>query len=218
MKKEIFILFCLGGLIFVSGCGETPVTITNGKTFTIEYDHQQSWTCFPWWDGPERARKAFKKADTELNIIYNDTTLTDSLVKLSQRLIYHDDHRQWEDSIPVFPAYLCGIKAFTYDNGVMIDTIAGWTYYSIYFPRWSFVCGYIAYGYNFRDKTSIHELGHQRANLSHLCIDENTMNPDHNAEDCVMGQGEWAVCTNKNLTNHPEFCSNCCNIIRGISW
>lgn len=203
----------------VWGCGENPVDQTYGKKFTIEYDHQISYECFPWSDGPERARKAFKKADTELDIKYDQITLTDSLIKLSQRLIYHNDHRQWEEpNTPVYPGYLCGIKAFTYENGVTIDSIAGWTYYSSSSPRWSFVCGLVTPDWSFRDKTTIHELGHQRVNLSHLCIDQYTINPDHNTDNCVMGQGAIASCTNKDLTNNPEFCGNCCNAIKSVSW
>jgi hypothetical protein len=124
MKRKIWILFCLGGLIVLSGCGETPVTVTNGKTFTIEYDHQQSWTCFEW--GLNRTQDAFKKANTTLNIVRDNTELTDSLVKFSDRFNYVAAYRKLDEFGDVFyPGYLCGIEAFVYENGTIIDTLAG---------------------------------------------------------------------------------------------
>jgi hypothetical protein len=217
MKGKISVFFLLVALVFVWGCEIKPPTPTDGGKFTLEYDHEESWTCFPW--GLDRAQNAFYETNTVLDIIYDDTTLTDALVGYLQRFTYHDTHRQWdENNDGVYPGYLCGIKGFADTLGQLIDTIAGLTWMDVPYHCFSFVCGYVAYSWNYRDKTAIHELGHQRAHLSHLCIDDYTMNPDHNAEDCVMGNGEVAICTNQNLTMHPEFCGNCCNAIKGVSW
>ena len=215
MKEKLLVLFLLVGLILVWGCGSTPTTQTNGRKFTLEYDHQESWTCFPW--GLERPKKAFEEASTVLNVVYDNTTLTDSLIPYLDRFKYHIAHRQWDaDSNCVYPGYLCGIKAYANEIGVLIDTIAGLTWMDI--PRFSYVCGYVASSWNYRDKTAIHELGHQRARLSHLCLDEYSMNPDHNAEDCVMGNGELAICTGENLVFYPEFCPACRDRIKAVDW
>lgn len=214
MKEKLLIL--LVGLILVWGCSETIVE-TDGRKFTIEYDHQESWTCFPW--GLDRPQNAFDEANTVLDIIYDDITLTDSLVKYSQRFAYVKAHRQLDaDSNGVYPGYLCGIKAFSEEDGTIIDTLAGRTWPAGPKQGWSLVCGWVAYSWNFRDATAIHELGHQRANLTHLCLDEFTMSPDHNAPNCVMGQGEVAICTGEDLTTHPEFCGYCCNRIEVVDW
>ena len=216
MKQKILILFLLSGVISISRCGE-QIEPTNGKTFTIEYDRQVSWTCFLW--GLDRTNEAFKKAETTLKIIYDDTTLTDSLVKFSDRSRYHQEHRQLdENGYGVYPGYLCGIEAFTQDDGTIIDTLAGRTWPGGPKRGWSFVCGCVAWGHNIRDKTAIHELGHQRANLTHLCLDEFNMSGNHNAPNCVMGHGEIAICTGENLTLYPEFCDYCCAEIKVIDW
>jgi len=61
MKPKILLLFLMGGLIFVWGCGETQVTVTNGKTFTIEYDHQESYNVFVY--GTRAIDNAFEPAN-----------------------------------------------------------------------------------------------------------------------------------------------------------
>ena len=152
---------------------------------------------------------AFEEAGTVLELVYDDT-VEDARVRLSDRFVYHNTNRGWlEPGNPVYPYYLCGIEAFTYDNGVIIDSIAGWTYHQTTNPRWSFVCGWVAWGWNSRDKAAIHELGHQIADLTHLCLNETQMNPLHDAEDCVMGQRDTAVCTGKCLTSFPQFWPAC---------
>jgi len=58
----------------------------------------------------------------------------------------------------------------------------------------------------------IHELGHQRGQdyLPHLCMeDKKTINPEHNRDDCVMGQYIISPCTGQNLVNNPRFCGLC---------
>jgi hypothetical protein len=159
--------------------------------------------------GLQRPSRAFEEAKTALELVYDDT-LEDARVKLSRRHDYHDGHRQWNaPAEPVYPYYLCGIEAFTDENGIVIDTIAGLTYHQTTEPRWSFVCGWVAFDWSSRDKAAIHELGHQLADLTHLCLDENTMSPLHDAEDCVMGQRDTAVCTGECLTTWPQFCPAC---------
>lgn len=206
------------GTVSICGCGNDP-TQTMGRTFTIEYDYQLNWNCFPW--GLERTEDAFKEAGTALKIIHDDSSLTDELVGYFDRFTYHRDHRQWDvDTNGIYPGYLCGIEGFADQNGLLIDSIHGYTWMDVPHHCFSFVCGDPAsiLGWSYWDKTAIHELGHQRAHLSHLCIDDHNMNTDHNADNCVMGNGIYSICTGKNLTSHPGFCENCRDAIKAVSW
>ena len=65
---------------------------------------------------------------------------------------------------------------------------------------------------------TIHQLGHQRAGLTHLCLPDTTMNPAHSDSSCVMGQGEFAICTDFDLCWDPQFCENCRNALTNVSW
>lgn len=71
-----------------------------------------------------------------------------------------------------------------------------------------------------RIKVTIHELGHQRGGLAlpHFCIDKNTRHPDHNRDDCVMGQFIISPCTGQNLVNNPRFCEWCELDLRNVTY
>jgi len=169
------------------------------------------------FENTRKVDNAFDQAGTALEFVTDDT-LEDCYISEADLGLYFFNHVE-RDSTGVnrkYPGYLCGIQAILDSiTGQVIDTMAG---ASTQGQGYSFVCVQVTGFGLYLDKAIIHELGHQRANLSELCIDQYTMNPDHNADDCVMGQGEWAVCTNQNLTMHPEFCGNCCNAIKGVSW
>jgi|GEM_PF-1253313 len=69
-------------------------------------------------------------------------------------------------------------------------------------------------------KVTIHEMGHARAALTHLCDeqDPNIQNPDHDADDCVMGKGKIASCTGMDLTILLHFCPACRDKIKKVTW
>lgn len=216
MTRRVLIMLLVSGTIAICDC--SPPTTSTGRRYQIEYDHQVNQTCFPW--GLDRAKHAFVKAKTDLDIIYDDETLADELVRLSDRFNYVADHRQLIGSNGVYPAYLCGIRQFSEDDGTLIDTIAGRTWPAGANKGWSLVCSWLAFnhGWNYMDKVAIHELGHQRTDLTHLCLDDFNMSPDHSAVNCVMGWGPTAKCTGRDLTLNPEFCDYCCDAIRMVSW
>jgi len=66
-------------------------------------------------------------------------------------------------------------------------------------------------------KCVIHELGHARALLSHLCVGS-SMSPEHDLEDCVMAQGRYAQCTGWDVTQNLHFCNMCLNNIHAVKW
>jgi len=214
MKEKILILFLLGGLALVWGCSSDPVVETNGKTFTIEYDHQESYETHGL--ARSTAEKAFEQANTTLEFVFNDT-LPDCYISeadLRAYFLYHVEKDSTGNR--KYPGYLCGIQALLDSiTGEVLDSVAG---ESTSGQGWSFVCVEVTGFGAHLNKTTIHELGHQRASLPHLCLDANTMNPTHNDSSCVMGQGETSICTGKDLTWDPHFCPACRNTIKNVSW
>jgi hypothetical protein len=73
------------------------------------------------------------------------------------------------------------------------------------------------------EKSVIHELGHARAKLTHLCYfneEDSTwyQSSDHDDPACVMGQARIAPCTGYDLTVDPHFCPACCNRLKRVNW
>lgn len=63
----------------------------------------------------------------------------------------------------------------------------------------------------------IHELGHARADLSHLCEDPF----DHDAKDCIMAEDEihpWCSPEWVNVLDNLHFCNKCRDKIRRVNW
>jgi hypothetical protein len=215
MKKQILLLFVLCILAFLSSCGENQITLTDGKVFTIKYDHQISYDCLRY--GTRNIDNAFNEANTSLEFMYNDT-LTDSYISEADLGSYFFEHVE-RDSTGVnrkYPGYLCGIRALLDSiSGDFLDTVAG---ESTLGQGYSFVCTEVADFLWYLDKHIIHELGHQRAALRHLCLTTDIMSPLHDDSACVMGQGETAICTGKDLTREPQFCPACLNTIKQVTW
>jgi hypothetical protein len=218
MKSGITALLLVSITTLLFGCEINDPSYTGEINFTLEYDHQESWECFPF--GLSRALTAFDKADTFLDVVTDNTDLPDMLVPFVERQTYVYHHRQLDqDSMGVYPGYLCGIKAFADEYGIIIDTLLGLTRVAGPGKGWSFVCSRNCDTGLLTDKTAIHELGHQRANLQHLCLDFGTMDTlHHNAVNCVMGHGAIATCTAEDLISYPEFCDYCCDALRAQGW
>lgn len=215
MKQNIWILFLLGGFILGLGCSENTVDQTYGRNFTIEYDHQED--CDINYLARNSATSAFNAANTTLEFKFNDTLLPCYISEADLRLYYF--YHVQRDSTGMgtkYPGYLCSILAIQDSiTGEMIDTLAG---KSTLGQGYSFVCYEVTSFESYLSKTAIHELGHQRGSLSHLCLNANTMNPAHNDSSCVMGQGQTATCTGKDLIWEPHFCPICRNTIKNVSW
>ena len=122
-----------------------------------------------------------------------------------------------QDSFPVEPYYLCGITMFKDDAGNLRQNTVGLSrYHSRPYKAWSFVCVDVEGMQNgfMITKTCCHELGHQFANLTHLCKkDANDCwywdTDNHNDDDCLMGQGDEAICTGADLLFYIHFCDSC---------
>jgi len=215
MKQKIWILFLIGGWMLVQACDENPPVQTHSKTFTIEYDHQES--CDIHSLARNTAVTAFQQANTTLEFIFNDT-LVDCYISEADLWAYFFYH-VLRDSTGVnrkYPGYLCSILAIQDSiSGEVIDTLVG---ESTLGQGWSFVCYEVTGFGSYLNKATTHELGHQRGSLSHLCLNASTMNPAHNDSSCVMGQDRVAICTDKDLTWDPHFCPNCRNTIKNVSW
>jgi len=70
----------------------------------------------------------------------------------------------------------------------------------------------------------IHECGHLRANLSHLCSETSPgsgvweVNPDHNDSRCVMSNWPYSSCTLYDVTVNPHFCPADRERIKKVTW
>jgi hypothetical protein len=219
MKEKLLVLFLLGGLVLVWGCSETPVDQTNGRKFTLEYDHQVNCDVLGW--GKNEVEDAFQQANTTLEFEYDDIDLPNSWIRIDSLYEYYIAHVKRDSSGAVmYPGYLCSIERTCDAVGNPLDMFWGYTY-SQTGPGIGH--SFVVYGnpslpYGCRAKVTIHELGHQRAGLTHLCLNDTTMNPAHNDSACVMGQGETATCTGMDLCSMPHFCANCRNAIGNIGW
>ena len=120
---------------------------------------------------------------------------------------YTVSNRQVEGGVSVLPAYVVIVK-----NVVDAQNIDG---ASVTGPEgWSVVFWDQCESDDHRMKVLIHELGHQRTTLTHLCEDRS----NHDRDDCVMGQGIISPCTGKNLINTPRFCPKDELKLRDITW
>jgi hypothetical protein len=220
MKKQILFLFVLCILAFLSSCGENQITPTNGKVFTIEYDHQISYNVLFGID-KSAIEQAFEQANTELDFEYDDEDLPNYWVRLDSLYEYYIEHVK-RDSLGtvMYPGYLCCIQRVRNSWGNPLDQFWGFTYH-LPTPRvgHSFVVlGNPTIPFECRAKVTIHELGHQRCIVTHLCLNDTTINPEHNDSTCVMGKGKIPTCTDKDLCNDPHFCQACRNAIGSVSW
>ena len=198
--------------IGLGGCaGPDPTT---GRLYEIEYDHQMSYDCLEY--GTRRVDDAFNEANTYLDFVPSDS-LSDEYISEADLGLYYFNQVEVDTATGYrkHPGYLCGIRAVLDSiGGEILDTVAG---ESTLGQGYSFVCVEVADYLWYLDEYIIHELGHQRAALTHLCLNESTMSPAHDDSACVMGSGERAVCTGKDLA-WASFCPACRNAISNVTW
>jgi hypothetical protein len=206
-------------------CWETSddKTEVDGDTtliFYMEYDHMWSYDVLEN-DGEQRLRDAFSPSGTEL-IIHVSNWIDDEVW----------DYRDL-DSVYV-PMYAdrtnglfdhkCYLLAMGEVTNLPVPDIGGATRDD---GQPGKVRSFI-FVHNIREyypdyekmvhKVTIHEMGHARANLSHLCQADGTMSPDHDVPDCIMAQGRWASCTGFDVTLELRFCNMCRERISNVSW
>lgn len=217
MKQGALIMILLSTTICLAGCDEPDPT--TGTLYEIEYDHQVNCDVLSW--GQSVVEDAFSQANTACDFRYDDTNLPNRWVRLDSLYEYYIAHVKRDTSGEVMhPAYLCGIERVRDSVGNPLDQYWGFTYYP---PEPRVGCSFVVVGnpslpFDCRVKVIIHELGHQRCIVTHLCLNDTTMHPAHNDSACVMGKGETAICTGKNLCSQPQFCAVCRSAIANVSW
>lgn len=204
-------------------------TVGNSYTlveYEIEYDHQTGYDVRTLTSFDAKVDFAFNRAAdgarTDINLVPDEANGVVGKSPVQVEEIFWKDltiyclqqHRQTDppgSANAIHPAQLIIIKGLK-DLDPEMQLITGG---SIIGPN-----GYSAIFWdhcnseNHIVKVVIHELGHQRAPLEHLCDA-----PDkHDLDNCVMGQKEIAVCTGENLVNQPRFCYKCEATLRTKTW
>ncbi len=196
------------------------VTTDTTRTFNMEYDHMESYDVFNGV-GQDRVKNAFEPAKTNLNIAWSnwiddqvwDYRYLDSLyvTTYADRTNGLFDHKCYLLAMgEVIHLPVPDIGGATRDDGIQGKVRSFIFVYNIrqHFPDYEEMV----------HKVVIHELGHARASLTHLCIFDNTMSPDHDFEDCVMAEGRYATCTGYDVTVYLHFCNKCINEIQAVKW
>jgi hypothetical protein len=66
----------------------------------------------------------------------------------------------------------------------------------------------------------LHEWGHVRADLPHLCLPAGGgMDIDnHDEPDCIMARSEYAECTGQWVDRNMHFCGICLDELKRVTW
>lgn len=198
--------------LVLAGCGGGTVESDGDyeivTTMHIEYDHQQSFDVFFRLEGMEDLMNAFANAGSGVDLWDDGEFIPDEEIDytLSNLEEYSETYR---DDSTNYSMHLLGVQAARNHPTVLGTSEEGGGPGS-----WSFVfVQTIEYHPNVDDvdnmieRVTIHELGHQRANLT-----EANEHPElHNSSDCVMYNTAVA-------DTHPQFCNNCQQAISAVSW
>ncbi|MEK7775479.1 MAG: hypothetical protein AAB305_06305 [Candidatus Zixiibacteriota bacterium] len=220
------------------GCSNPQEVTPDGFTvFAVEYDYMTGCNVFTGETaGEEYPLPAFASCKTSLKIVYDEVITTVVYPDFNQNglLNYVLDHAQASLGPPVdfyYDHYLIGMaNAYNKPGEGYFATFA-------YTMSWTEQEGgdHIRCTAIFNDeiqtnggsnkpatlkKTVIHELGHNRAALQHLCK-LNSSNSGwvqdsllHNDPGCVMGVGITSLCSSTDLTANPHFCTICCERLK----
>jgi len=195
----------------------------------MEYDCQISYNVFG--GGTQKADSAFSPANTDVWVNYSEEGLTDSIVNWPKVTAYMSWH--WElISGPVelgypklrYSSYMMAMQDATEKPSDEGEEILGCTFS----PG---ACGYTCAvifvqaiknsfpeDQNMIDYVPIHEMGHMRGTLTHLCDEYGMMRSEHNDSSCVMGQDKFAICTGKDVSANPHFCPMCIEKLKQVLW
>jgi hypothetical protein len=138
---------------------------TFSKTMHIEYDCQLSYNIgADTLDTFGKLAAAFHVADTDTDFLWNELNMRDSTISESDLGLYH--FRHWSSATD-YDMHLLGIRGLTYNpnhiTGESVPGPFGWSFifFGDIYDYHSVKPDFVVY------KTTVHELGHQRADLTH---------------------------------------------------
>jgi hypothetical protein len=211
-----------------------PLTISVGasywpKVITIEYDCQRNYNILSG-NTLTQLNAAFNPCSTAVKIVKDDTTLVDEVIASYTDLVsYVVLHR----NTTFYKMYLVAIA----DQSPR-DTLIGLTAYavtlvpstghfgdpfgvSVVFKRYTdSVFSYAPYSWDnatlnkVTDKIIIHELGHQRAGLSHT----DSLLVHVSGAECVMKKGPAVYSDYSLARGWDRFCDSCNVRIKKVDW
>lgn len=229
VKKWHLVVLLILALATLGGpCDPDPIPPPNPpadttKALNPEYDHMQSFDP-SGNNGHQRIKDAFSPAKVNFDLTFSNW-ITDAVWDYDDLDYYINMYANETSGRYDQKLYLLALGQVTNipgDTGGV--TVLGETWHSGSEGRAT--C--IIFVYNIRSafpgyermvhKTTIHELGHGYSNLSHLCLDNSTMNPNHDIGDCVMAQGRIAPCTGQDVSVPLHFCNSCITRIKAVNW
>lgn len=228
----------IGYLALVQGGEITDYTYTGGsyisvtpktsfsKTMHIEYDCQED--CGLPSEAFAKLSAAFHVADTDTNFLWDELNLPEEWIDWDNLWDYHWDH--FSNTSP-YNIHLLAVTGL--EENPPKEMITGASMPGPYGFSYVFVAD-INYGHpgnelNVMVTTAVHELGHQRGNLTHASGDD--AHPEnHDSPFCAMNQD--ISCDHNNDNNpyndppglvrwfdiNPHFCDMCVNTIKSVSW
>ncbi len=203
---------------------------TFSKTMHIEYDCQLSYNIgADTLDTFGKLAAAFHVADTDTEFLWDETNMNNQNVGPFDAQLWDYHYSHYGHGGQGYSMHLLGVQGLA-DNA---EHLGGKSYPG---PQgWSFVFVKDIIDYHTLKpdfalyKVTIHELGHQRGDLTHAS-GENAHPENHDSPFCVMNQDLCYVGNNDNNPNNdppglkrwfdtnPHFCSMCVDTIRNVSW
>lgn len=198
------------------------------RTYMTEYDCQISSNILSPAGRKERLQLAFDQANTDLEIVYSEEYIPDTVVSWELKGMYMSWH--WHttggpDPRFVFKSYtisVCSLSNVPPDEGVVLGWSSGRGMEGL--AMGMILTGTIRFVYMPSDsmeiKVLLHEWGHMRDNLPHLCLSAGGgMDFDnHNQQDCLMAQTEIAECTGQWVDRNMHFCGICLDKLKKVTW
>lgn len=219
-------LFTMGGWCDDDDPGQSSEQPPDGRSwFQPEYDHMFGYNVFPNYDVTYIA-EVFEPCNTDFDILTSDVIYPVEEVMFDSLFNYAVEHAiQYQgefinkayilalpDALETPPGYL-GITTYGGDPGIAASFIFVQAIRDAY-PGDTSKIEYVV----------IHECGHLRANLTHLCIETSPgsgvweMNPDHDDPRCVMSQWPYSLCTLYDVTINPRFCPADRERLKRVTW
>lgn len=222
----LIFLFTMG-----DSCGNNQSSAPGNTnlTFSFEYDYMIGYDVFA---STNYADVVYATCNTNLDIGFDENNIPATSIDWSLLVATMKNHRQ--KYLPstcddfIYPAYLAGFTETTNTPD------PAFVYYGVtFFPPSN--CSSVSdrfvaiFGQTIQsvpnvnnqkllEKTVIHELGHCRGILTHLCLSGTTQHPAHNDPACVMGQGTVAPCTGLDVYQNPKFCPADIAFLKNVTW
>lgn len=210
----------------IAGCEENPENLQHqlpeGSTiFNPEYDYMQY--CDLFYAGDDFVCNAFAPCYTDLQFHYDDELPPQSVRFDGLTFFVYQTSDLEENGEFSYKSYLLSIAdAYEKPTGEVLGYTAnagdeGYAFTVIFVDA---IDSCYPNDPSMIEKTTVHELGHMRADLPHLCFDTypTIQNSFHNSSSCVMGTGEISTCTYIDLTQNLHFCDSCCLYLGYVNW